>query len=101
MYADVIKKFPSSLQKLITRGYGCDRKLRNECCQGGCQGFRFPLDDSIFDISSYIKTWLDNEVLCLRRKQKSNVGAGMSQWIKKDKYDKVNIRQITVMCNTG
>jgi len=68
MYADIIKYFPSSLQKIISRGYGCDRKLRNERCQGGCQGFRFPFDDFIFNISSYIETWLDNEVSCLRGK---------------------------------
>jgi hypothetical protein len=33
-YADVIENFPLSLQKKIKNGYGCDRKLRNEHCQG-------------------------------------------------------------------
>jgi len=61
-YADVINKFPLSLQELIARGYGCDRKLRNERCQHGCQGIRIPLDESILDISGDIETWLDNEV---------------------------------------
>ena len=61
-YADVIKKFPLSMQKLIERGYGCDRKLRNERCQHGCHGFRIPLDDSILKISDCIEQWLDNEV---------------------------------------
>lgn len=67
-YADVIKEFPLSLQEKIAKGYGCDRKLHNEPCQGGCQGFRIPLDDTILNISSDIKTWLDNEVSCYIRK---------------------------------
>jgi hypothetical protein len=67
-YADVIEKFPLSLQKIIAKGYGCDRKLRNEPCQQGCQGIRIPLDDSIHNISRDIETWLDNEVLFLHRK---------------------------------
>jgi len=61
-YADVIEKFPLSLQEKIEKGYGCDRKLRNEPCQGGCQGIRIPLDDSILNISRNIEIWLDNEV---------------------------------------
>jgi hypothetical protein len=61
-YADVIKGFPLSLQKIIAKGYGCDRKLRNERCQHGCQGIRIPLDDSILAISGDIETWLDSEV---------------------------------------
>ena len=67
-YADVIEKFPLSLQEKIAKGYGCDRKLRNEPCQGGCQGIRLPLDDSILSISKDIETWLDKEVLCKLRK---------------------------------
>lgn len=67
-YGDIIKEFPLPLQELIGRGYGCDRKLRNEPCQCGCHGFRIPLDDSILDISRYIETWLDNEVSCYLRK---------------------------------
>jgi len=62
-YADVIETFPLSLQELIAKGYGCDRKLRNERCQHGCQGIRIPLDDSILNTSENIETWLDNEVL--------------------------------------
>jgi len=69
-YADVIQKFPSSLQEKIARGYGCDRKLRNERCQHGCQGIRIPLDNSILNISKEIETWLDNEVSLLRGKNK-------------------------------
>lgn len=66
-YADVIEKFPLSLQEKIAQGYGCDRKLRNERCQGGCQGIRIPLDESIFEIKRDIEIWLDNEVPCSLR----------------------------------
>jgi len=61
-YTDIIKGFPLSLQEKIAKGYGCDRKLRNERCQEGCQGIRIPLDNSILGISKDIETWLDNEV---------------------------------------
>ena len=61
-YADVIAKFPLRLREMIAKGYGCDRKLRGERCQGGCQGFRIPLDGSIIDASCDIETWLDNEM---------------------------------------
>ena len=63
-YADVIENFHLSLQEKIAKGYGCDRKLRNERCQGGCQGIRIPLDDSLFEIEQDIVIWLDNEVPC-------------------------------------
>ena len=61
-YADIIEKFPLSLQEKIAQGYGCDRKLRGERCQGGCQGIRIPLDDSILEIKRDIEIWLDNEL---------------------------------------
>lgn len=67
-YPDVIEKLPLLLQKKIAKGYGCDRKLRNEPCQSGCQGIRLPLDDSILNISKDIETWLDKELLCKLRK---------------------------------
>lgn len=63
-YADVIDKFPLSLKEKIAMGYGCDRKLYNEPCQCGCQGFRIPLDESIINISKSIEIWLDHEVSC-------------------------------------
>jgi len=61
-YTDVVKEFPLYLQEKITNGYGCDRKLRNERCQGGCQGIRIPLDNSIVNIQRDIEIWLDNEM---------------------------------------
>lgn len=63
-YADAIKNFPVSLQKKIADGYGCDRKQRNEPCQGGCQGIRLPLDDSVVKMKRDIEIWLDNEAMC-------------------------------------
>ncbi|MCL2078336.1 MAG: hypothetical protein FWH17_00680 [Oscillospiraceae bacterium] len=59
--SDAIEKFPLYLKEKIKQGYGCDRKLRGERCQGGCQGIRIPLDDSILDISREIEAWLDSE----------------------------------------
>jgi len=67
-YTEVIEKFPSFLQEKIAKGYGCYRKLGRERCQGDCQGICIPLDDSILNISSDIKTWLDNEVPSSLRK---------------------------------
>ena len=61
-YADAVENFPLYLQEKIKQGYGCDRKLRNERCQGGCQGIRIPLDDSLLNIKRDIEIWLDNEV---------------------------------------
>lgn len=63
-YKDVIETFPITLQEKIARGYGCDRKLHNERCQCGCQGVRFPLNDSILETSKEIESWLDHELFC-------------------------------------
>jgi hypothetical protein len=60
-YADVVKNFHFSLRDKIAQGYGCDRKLRNERCQGGCQGIRIPLDESIYGIRQDVEMWLDKE----------------------------------------
>ena len=62
-YTDVIEKFPLYLKEKIKQGYGCDRKLHGERCQGGCQGIRIPLDGNILGIGREIEAWLDNEVM--------------------------------------
>lgn len=63
-YSDTIEKFPSFMQKMIQKGYGCGIKRGiSEHCNGGCQGFRFSLDDSIIDIREAIETWIDKEVV--------------------------------------
>ena len=61
-YADVIKKFPLSLQKKINKGYGCEKKRFGKPCQKGCHGFGFTLDDSILEISREIEVWIDKEL---------------------------------------
>ena len=61
-YKEVIENFPLQLKEKIIKGYGCDRKLRNERCQGGCQGILIPLNDAILEITKDIITWLDLEV---------------------------------------
>lgn len=63
-YADTIEKFPSFMQEMIQKGYGCGIKRGiSDHCNGGCQGFRYSLDDSIIDIREVIETWIDMEVL--------------------------------------
>ena len=62
-YSDIIERFPLSLQEKISLGYGCERKLRNEPCQGGCQGIRIPFDNSVKEKKKDIEIWLDNEVI--------------------------------------
>ena len=62
-YADTIEKFPSFIQEMIEKGYGCGIKRGiSDHCNGGCQGFRFPLEDSIIDIRSTMETWIDAEL---------------------------------------
>ena len=62
-YADTIEKFPSFIQAMIEKGYGCGIKRGiSDHCNGGCQGFRFSLDESIIDIRNAIETWLDTEL---------------------------------------
>jgi hypothetical protein len=62
-YADTIEKFPSFIQKMIEKGYGCGIKRGiSDHCNGGCQGFRFSLDGSIIDLGNVIETWLDTEL---------------------------------------
>lgn len=68
VYSNIIEAFPMPLQEIISRGYGCNKKLFGELCQKGCHGFSFPLDASIIDISQDIEVWLDNEVSCILRK---------------------------------
>ncbi len=62
-YADVIEKFPLFIQEMIEKGYGCGIKRGiSDHCNGGCQGFRFLLDNSIIDVGNTIETWLDTEL---------------------------------------
>ena len=67
-YSDVIGKFPIFLQQKIAKWYGCEKKRFGETCEQGCHGFKFSLDNSIFEISKDIEIWIDNEALFLRKK---------------------------------
>jgi hypothetical protein len=61
-YPELVERLPALLQDKIEAGYGCDRKLYGEPCQRGCQGMRFPLDESIVEVADSIKTWIDKEL---------------------------------------
>ena len=67
-YTDTIKTFPSFLQKLIAKGYGCGRKREAGHCDGGCRGIPIPLDDSVLEIQDDIVTWFDQELFFLQKK---------------------------------
>ncbi|KAB3524432.1 hypothetical protein [Alkaliphilus serpentinus] len=70
MYLDFIESFPKELKEVISRGYGCNKKLFAEACQKGCHGYSFLLDEAILKIGGNIQTWLDMEVECLKNKGK-------------------------------
>jgi len=68
-YPDTVKKLPQWLQEKIARGYGCGKKMGiTSSCDGGCRGFRVPLNDSFIEISDVIKAWIENEVSCIQGK---------------------------------
>lgn len=67
-YADTIKTFPSFLQELIAKGYGCGRKREIGRCDGGCRGMPIPLYNATLPMRDDIVAWLDQEVLYLQRK---------------------------------
>ena len=63
-YTDIIDQFPDFLKEKITKGYGCDRKkgTGHGNCQKGCEGFSFPLDESLLNISEELRLWQDSEL---------------------------------------
>lgn len=61
-YSDTVETFPSMLQDLIAKGFGCGRKRAGiGHCDGGCRGMPIPLDDSVLDMKKDILTWFDRE----------------------------------------
>jgi hypothetical protein len=62
-YPDAIKKFHPFLQEKITKGYGCYRKTNGTYCNGGCQGYRLTLDDSILELNDDLKIWIEREIM--------------------------------------
>ena len=68
-YADIIKDFPEWLQSKIAKGYGCGKTLgTSTSCDGGCRGFRVPLDDSFMETSEVTKKWINAEVSLTQKK---------------------------------
>lgn len=62
-YTEATEKFPSFLQEMIHKGFGCGKKRGiTNCCDGGCRGYRISLDESIINIRNAIETWLDMEI---------------------------------------
>ena len=63
-YPYIIDKFPDHLKEKIVKGYGCDRKkgTGHGNCQKGCEGFSFPLDESLLNISDELRLWQDSEL---------------------------------------
>ena len=68
-YSIEIEKYAQPLKDIIIHGYGCDRKLRGERCQHGCQGARIPMDGSMLEMGGDIVDWLDCEVSSIIKKQ--------------------------------
>lgn len=71
-YEEVVETFPKPLSTKIFTGYGCDRKsgTGHGNCQKGCEGYRFPLDNSLLDLKDNITTWLDNEIFSMQTRKK-------------------------------
>ncbi|MCL2427108.1 MAG: hypothetical protein FWD05_12330 [Oscillospiraceae bacterium] len=62
-YLDIVDKLPDRLQADIIKGYGCGKKMgTTDFCDGGCRGYRVPLDDSFLKISDVVKEWIEREV---------------------------------------
>jgi hypothetical protein len=69
-YAETIETFPPWLREKIAKGYGCGRSGGTSgSCDGGCRGFRIPLDESFMEISGVIETWIERELACMQRKK--------------------------------
>lgn len=62
-HPEVLNKLSTTLQSKISKGYGCDRKLYQKPCQGGCEGIRLTLDSLNHEFTDDIKVWIDQEVI--------------------------------------
>ncbi len=80
-YSGEIHEFPPEIQRVIRRGYGCDKKLYGEPCQKGCHGFSFALHDSVLTYSGYLEAWLELEITARlgKGKKKHKTGDHFSQ----------------------
>jgi hypothetical protein len=62
-YTALIETFPHIIKDVISKGFGCGRKISSiGHCNGGCRGMIFPLDHSILDLSDNIIKWFDAEI---------------------------------------
>jgi hypothetical protein len=69
-YPGLINKMPKRLQEKIAGGYGCGKKMgKTSSCDGGCRGFRIPLDAAFMEISGIVKEWIYSEVSCISTKK--------------------------------
>jgi hypothetical protein len=67
-YMETVNKFPEWLREKIAGGYGCGKKMgKTVSCDGGCRGFRIPLDGSFMELSELVKTWIYKEVSCIEK----------------------------------
>lgn len=68
-YPEVINRFPIALKDRILKGYGCDRKAGSGHgnCQRGCEGFSFPLDDTLINMSQSILLWQECELSSMKK----------------------------------
>jgi hypothetical protein len=55
------------VQEKIAKGSGCEKKRLGEPCQKGCHGFSFLLDGVFPEISGDIKTWIDSEIISVKK----------------------------------
>ena len=67
-YPDMIATFPKWLQDKIAVGYGCGKKMGiTSSCDGGCRGYRIPLDDASMETCGVINEWINKEVSCIQK----------------------------------
>ena len=61
-YAETVEKFPDWLKEKIAMGYGCGKKRGvTASCDGGCRGYRIPLDGPDAGVCKIIRAWIGAE----------------------------------------
>lgn len=62
-YSTVIETFPQTIKDIISKGFGCGRKISKiGHCNGGCRGMTIPLDNAILNLRDDIINWFDTEI---------------------------------------
>jgi hypothetical protein len=63
-YPAIIETFPKIMKDVISKGFGCGRKISSiGHCNGGCRGMTMQLDNYILDLSDDIIKWFDAEIV--------------------------------------